>query len=221
MSTACPVALTAATSPVQQRLPDRCGVQDLSPRRLSHTHTHTTHLAIHLPLVSFLPSTHTHTCTDTSSCRPLPSSFPCCPQVLPLSYIFAPSSSLYDGAAARGRPLPPPVAEAVQQVVQELGLTKLAPFPVDHVAHSSGLVVEGAAGWRLVMSGEGEEGGRQVWRSSVGGIDHGADSAYCGVAWKVRSWVQLLTYCSWPTCPFYVHPHLTYLTHHSPTHTPR
>lgn len=74
--------------------------------------------------------------------------------MLPLSYTFAPSSSLYEGAAARGRPLPPPVAEVVQGVVRALGLSRLDPFPVDHVSHSSGLVVEGAAGWRLVMSGE-------------------------------------------------------------------
>ena len=73
-----------------------------------------------------------------------------CEQVLPLRYTFMPTNYFQD---PQRRPLPPPVIAAYEAVKAQLGLKELLPFPVDHVAYSTGCKLVGEAGWKLVFSG--------------------------------------------------------------------
>jgi hypothetical protein len=40
------------------------------------------------------------------------------------------------------------------QAVSALGLARLQPFPVQHIAYACGIEVEGLKGWRVVFSGD-------------------------------------------------------------------
>jgi ribonuclease Z len=55
---------------------------------------------------------------------------------------------------ARSPHEPPAAAVAAYEAAREVsGLTVLEPFPVQHVAHSTGLRLESKAGWKIVFSG--------------------------------------------------------------------
>jgi ribonuclease Z len=84
-------------------------------------------------------------------------------KVLPLQFTFLPTSHFY----APGPRPPPPAALAAYEVVKAAaGLSQLLPFPVQHVAHSTGLVVQGDAGWKVVFSGARARG----WRAAAAGM---------------------------------------------------
>ena len=73
-------------------------------------------------------------------------------KVLPLSFTFLPNHSFFSPSA---RQPPAEALAAYEAVKQAAGLSVLEPFPVQHVANSSGLRVESKSGWKVVFSGEG------------------------------------------------------------------
>ena len=71
-------------------------------------------------------------------------------KVLPLSFTFLPNHFFFSPNARQ----PPAEALAAYEAVKAAaGLVVLQPFPVQHVAHSSGLQVQAASGWKVVFSG--------------------------------------------------------------------
>lgn len=70
-------------------------------------------------------------------------------KVLPLHFTFLPNHSFLPTARR-----PPAEALAAYEAVKTAaGLSELRPFPVQHIAHSSGLQVQGQGGWKVVFSG--------------------------------------------------------------------
>jgi ribonuclease Z len=73
-------------------------------------------------------------------------------KVLPLAFTFLPNHSFFSPNARQ----PPAEALAAYEAVKAAaGLSLLQPFPVQHVANSSGLQVQSERGWKVVFSGEG------------------------------------------------------------------
>lgn len=79
---------------------------------------------------------------------------------LGLQFRFLPNTYF---CAARSPHEPPAAALAAYKAAREAaGLSVLEPFPVQHVAHSTGLRLESKDGWKVVFSGgglRGREGG--------------------------------------------------------------
>lgn len=95
----------------------------------------------------------------------LPPSAPClAAQVLPLDWIFLPSSYWADAHAPNARAPPQPALDALAAAQAALGLSALEAFPVHHVARSTGLKLSGGGGdngggaprppWTVVFSGD-------------------------------------------------------------------
>lgn len=71
-------------------------------------------------------------------------------KVLPLAFTFLPNHYFFSPQARQ------PPAEAIasyEAVKAAAGLSVLQPFPVQHVANSSGLQVQSERGWKVVFSG--------------------------------------------------------------------
>jgi ribonuclease Z len=72
--------------------------------------------------------------------------------VLGLQFRFLPNTYF---SPARSPHEPPAAVLAAYKAAREAaGLTVLEPFPVQHVAHSTGLRLESKDGWKVVFSGE-------------------------------------------------------------------
>ncbi|PNG99395.1 Zinc phosphodiesterase ELAC protein 2, partial [Tetrabaena socialis] len=72
---------------------------------------------------------------------------------VPLRFVFVANYILARHPDARP-PLPAPAASALASALASLGLAAFGPFPVDHVADSHGLRLEGQAGWKVVFSAD-------------------------------------------------------------------
>lgn len=71
-------------------------------------------------------------------------------RVLPLSFTFLPNSYFF---SAQARQPPAEALAAYEAVKVAAGLAVLEPFPVQHVANSSGLQLKAHCGWKMVFSG--------------------------------------------------------------------
>lgn len=72
-------------------------------------------------------------------------------RVLPLSFTFLPNSYFF---SAQARQPPAEALAAYEAVKVAAGLAVMEPFPVQHVANSSGLQLKAHRGWKMVFSGD-------------------------------------------------------------------
>lgn len=101
-------------------------------------------------------------------------------KVVPLAFTFLPNHYFFSPQARQ----PPAEAIAAYEAVKAAaGLSVLQPFPVQHVANSSGLQVQSERGWKVVFSGEWVAGHGQF----VGRVQHlqSADLVAACVFWRL------------------------------------